>query len=186
MAAPAEATLGIIEEDEIECREIDGQDKCASKDNEVFEFDKTIEDVSVTCARAGSIGSIGSIGSFWAESSFPLGRGGRRRSAKVSVCSNVSMRTVSEGTPPYISIMSRHDSVAPEMTAPVPDQAWVGLNSRFMKGEKGRTRNYNTRKKDIQGDMFAGYQKTVQDRIKDASVNLDLNFIECCEYQVGS
>ena len=182
MAAPAEATLEMIEEDAIECKQIDGvvQDY-AIKDNEVFEFDKIIEDVSVTSARAGSIGSIGSFG---AESSLSVGRGRRRRSAKVSVCSSVSMRTVSEGTPPYISIMGIQDSLEPEMTAPVPDQAWVGLNSRFMKVKKGRTRNYNARKKDIQGDMFAGYQKTVQDRIKDPGVNLEVD--QNGEYQVGS
>ena len=54
---------------------------------------------------------------------------------------------------------------------------------------KGRPRNYNARKKDIQhGELFAGYQKTVQDRMKNASVNLeeDLNFIEYGESQVGS
>ena len=114
--------------------------------------------------------------------------GGRRRSAKVSVCSSVSMRTVSEGTPPYISIMSRNDSLAPEQTEPVLDQAWVGLNSRFMQEKKGRPRNYIPRRNIHHGDLFAGYQKTVQDRMKNASVNLeeDLNFIEYGESQVGS
>ena len=96
MEALAEATLEIIEEDEIECKQVGGvvQDLCAITYNEVFEFDKikTIEDVFVTSARAGSIGSIGSFG---AESSFPVGLGGRRRSVKVSVCSSVSMKTVS-------------------------------------------------------------------------------------------
>ena len=99
------------------------------------------------------------------------------------------MRTVSEGTPPYISIMGRQDSLAPEMTAPVLDQAWVGLNTRFMKGKKGRSRNYIVRRKDIQQEeLFAGYQKTVQDRINDARGDLkeDLNFIESKQCEVGS
>ena len=58
-----------------------------------------------------------------------------------------------------------------------------------MKGKKGKTRNYIARKKDTQhGELFAGYQKTVQDRMKNASVNLDedLNLIEHEECQVGS
>ena len=189
MTTFAETTLECIKEDEIECKQLGGsvQDCCAIKDNEVFEFDKieTIADIYVASARAGSICSIGSFG---AESSFPVGRGGRRRSAKVSVCSSVSMRTVSEGTPPYISIMSRNDSLAPEQTEPVLDQAWVGLNSRFMQEKKGRPRNYIPRRNIHHGDLFAGYQKNVQDRMKDANVNLEenLNFIEYGESQVGS
>ena len=113
MAATPEATLDIIEEDVIEYKQVDGgvQDYNVLNDNEVFEFDKIIEDLSTKSARAGSFSSIGSFG---AESSFAVGRGGQRRSAKVSVCSSVSLKTVSEGTPPYISIMSRHDSLATE------------------------------------------------------------------------
>ena len=121
--------------------------------------------------RTGSSSSIGCSGAAY----IPGGRAGRRRSAKVSVCSNISIRTVSEGTPPYISIMSRKDSVAVEMAAPVPDHAWVGQNPRFVK-KKGRGRKKNSQ----QAYMFEDYQKRVQERINVTNTDLE----EECEEKV--
>ena len=154
-------------------------DKNVETNGDVFELDKIHCFEEVASARNGSISSIGSFG---AEISFPAGRGGRKRSSKVSVCSSVSIRTMSDGTPPYISIMSRKDSVATERAAPVPDQAWVGQNNRFVRGKKGRSRKKNIQ----QANMFEDYQKKVQDRIKDASAILDEGLDEEGEFEVGS
>ena len=108
--------------------------------------------------------SSSSIGSCGAEKSAPGGRAGRKKSAKLSVC---SIKTVSEGTPPYISIMGRKNSVVTEMAAPVPDQAWVGKNTRFVKGKKGRVRKNNIYH--TQANMFEDYQKRVQERMSDVN-----------------
>ena len=95
------------------------------------------------------------------------------------------MRTVSDGTPPYISIMSRNDSLTVEPAGTVPDQTWVVKNERFGKERKGNVRNLQRRKKDRQaGDLFAGYQKTVQERVKNTTVMCEEEFEEDGECQV--
>ena len=158
-------TLDGIEEFEMEYMERGEED--------IFELDKieNVDEVSVFVGPCLTSSSSSSIGSCGAEKSAPGGRAGRKRSAKLSVC---SIKTVSEGTPPYISIMGRKNSVVTEMAAPVPDQAWVGKNTRFVKGKKGRVRKNNIYH--TQANMFEDYQKRVQERMSDVNDPLEEDF----------
>ena len=181
-----------------------------------FELEAKISVCRVSStASYGSIGSFGSIGGD-DQGDERGARPMRKRSKKMSVSSNMSAlsstseqpyismmsnvsrdrklsggsgrtRKISEGIPPFISMMAQNDSTPGEFVenCVLQDQSWVAQNPLYGNGKKIYFKNFHGKEKmRRRGEIFPGYEKTIQERASNPEAEHDQEFIEEDEHQV--
>ena len=113
----------------------------------------------------------------------------RKLSSTSSDTSGGSLRTrkISEGIPAFISMMAQNDSTADESlhNENLQDQSWVAQNQLYGNGKKIYFKNFHGREKmRKRGEIFPGYEKTIQERAANSEDKTEDDFLEEDEHQV--
>ena len=113
----------------------------------------------------------------------------RKLSSTSSDTSGGSLRTrkISEGIPAFISMMAQNDSTADESlhNENLQDQSWVAQNQLYGNGKKIYFKNFHGREKmRKRGEIFPGYEKTIQERAANSEDKTEDYFLEEDEHQV--
>jgi len=84
---------------------------------------------------------------------------------------SMKTRKISEGVPPFISMMGQNDSLPGHscINENVRDQKWTAQNQIYGNGKKIHMKNFHGREKfKRRGEIFPGYEKTIQERANNA------------------